>query len=111
MTILGDRVKDVEEQIAAMEPALRSAVASQGVHEFMLVHLLSHLGTFVDDRESFMAAVMQGVEMSMKVQADQVRGRYGEGADRSIKETLNYLERVKTMVMGTVEMPMPKQAN
>jgi hypothetical protein len=54
---LAERVEWLENEIQAMIPAIRSAQVSQSVHEFVIVHLLSHIAMLADDRDVYLAEI------------------------------------------------------
>jgi hypothetical protein len=65
MANLDDRVKDLEELIARMIPAVRTAQASQGVHEFFITHLISHIADMTADRDVSLRNMVAGIEISL----------------------------------------------
>lgn len=111
MSKLADRVEYLEEMISMMEPALRNAQASQGVHEFFIIHLLTHLCAMTDDPQASIANIVKGIEISMKLQAEAMIAQYGDGAKKSMDVTMAYLDSLKRKVMATGEFPAMGKAN
>lgn len=111
MSKLADRVEWLEREIQAIVPAIRSAQASQGVHEFVIVHLLSHIAQLAEDRDVYLTEIMQGIEISLKMQADAARKEYGPDVEPSLKATLDYFDQFKRTMLSTVTLPQPGTKN
>jgi hypothetical protein len=89
---------DIYEKLDAMENALRQAMASQGVHEFVLVHLLMHLAQQHQQPDTYLNQLMDALGASIR---DQLR-RLRIEKSRPGMDTLAYFEEFKAIVMAGV---------
>ena len=87
-----------------MIPAVRTAQASQGVHEFFITHLISHIADMTADRDESLRNIVSGIEISIYDQADQAMKLHGEAAKLAVDNTLEYFEGFKAKLLSTAEL-------
>ena len=85
-----------DDRLDQMAAGLRSCIASQGVHEFVLVHLVSQFAGLSDRPEEFMKIFVEGVGQTLRDQIQQ-SGRTGS---TMANDTLEYFESLREMLLG-----------